>query len=182
MLLRISPCMLVFRTPPHVFFMLVRASAFMDCLSDSLGTTGGTFVAHFLLLGQRHASRPVPVAVEPNFDQQHFLFELPVSAEDLLSTKDPLHIVVVQHGAQDESAIVGAQSVEWRRVLVSGFLALNVELAAVGGDSSVATGVLSLQVELLPRVESKLLDEVAVKSQIKSERDRETEIDRKFVR
>ena len=140
----------------------------MDCLSDSSSSpTDGTFVAHFLLLGQRHASRPVTVAVEPNFDQQHFLFELPVTAEDLLELKDPMHMVVVQHGPHDESAIVGAQSVEWRRVLVSGFLALNVELAAVGGDSSVATGVLSLQLEMLPRVESKLVDDVAVKSQVR---------------
>lgn len=153
----------------------------MDCLAESGATPGGTLVAHLLLLGQRHSTRPVAARVEPDFDQQHFLYELPGTGEELLRMKDPIHIVVVQHGADDESAIVGAQSVEWRKVLVSGFLSLNVELASVGGDGAVATGLLSLQLEMLPRVESKLFDESTVRAQVKGERDRDAEVDRKFV-
>jgi hypothetical protein len=101
---------------------------------------------------------------------------------ELAESKDPIHIVVVQHGDDDESAIVGAQSIEWRRALVSGFLSLNVELAAVGGDAAVPTGVLSIQLEVLPRLDGGhgVPDESAIKAAIKTEKDKETEADRKF--
>ena len=113
-----------------------------------------------------------------------FLISLGTTAtmSELAESKDPIHIVVVQHGDDDESAIVGAQSIEWRRALVSGFLSLNVELAAVGGDAAVPTGVLSVQLEVLPRLDGGhgVPDESAIKAAIKTEKDRETEADRKF--
>lgn len=141
----------------------------MDCLAESGAPPGGTLVCHVLALGQRHSSRPVPACVDPNFADDSFLISLPPhgSVFELAEAKNLFHVVVVQHGDDDESAIVGAQSVEWRQVLVSGFLNLNIELAAVGGDAAVPTGVLTIQLEILPRLEGKgQLDEATIKQQV----------------
>ncbi|KAJ1489744.1 CEP76 C2 domain-containing protein, partial [Baffinella frigidus] len=157
-----------------------KGSAFLDPLLDSNNASKGTLVAHVLLQGQRHATRPCAASVEPAFDDG-MLFQMNASDRASLKTlHDQLHIVVVQHSSEDNVTVLGTQKVEWRKVLLTGILSMVVELSGLGGDTSMPVGALGLQLELLPRPPSALCSEEQVRSQVKSEKDAEGETDRRF--
>jgi hypothetical protein len=61
-----------------------RGAAFTDSLIDGSSlhpqpTNKGSMVAHVCLQGQRHCTRPVPLAAEPDFDDG-FVFRLQVGS------------------------------------------------------------------------------------------------------
>lgn len=91
-----------------------------------------------------------------------------------------MHIVVVKQTPDDRVEVVGTQSVEWRRVLLSGYLSITVELTGMGGDTAVAVGTLTLQLELLPKAANTLVNDAALSAQIRGEREQDADRDRRF--
>ena len=161
-----------------------KGAAFTDALVDGSNlhpsAQPGSIVVHMCLQGQRHCTRAVPLAPEPEFNDG-FVFRLQVAENEPLSALNShLHIVVVKQTADDCTDVIGTQSVEWRRVLLSGFLAITVELTGVGGDAAAAAGTLQLNLELMPKVANTLTSDEALSAQVRADREREAERDRRF--
>lgn len=92
-----------------------------------------------------------------------------------------MSIVAVHKGADDKVELIGTQHVEWRKVLLTGYLSLTVELVP-HGEGSVSAGVLPLQLELLPRPPATPapVDEKALAAQLRAEKDADADADRRF--
>ncbi|EKX35199.1 hypothetical protein GUITHDRAFT_118642 [Guillardia theta CCMP2712] len=159
---------------------LKKGRGFVDHLHDASCLRLHAFFFIMMASSQRHASKPVPCDVEPNFDDT-FLFHLPGNSDRPVSAlSSPIHMVVTQQGSDDRLEIIGTQEIEWRKVLVSGRLSIDVELMGLSGDSTVAVGLLGLQLELLPKSHNLLADEVSLEQVIKAERESLLEHERRF--
>ena len=94
---------------------------------------------------------------------------------------EPLHLVAVHHGAEDSVDLFGTQQIEWRKVLLTGFLSLTAELAS-HGEASVSAGVIPVQFELLPRpttgAAAAPLAEGELAAQMRAEREADADTDR----
>ena len=162
-----------------------RGAAFADALDDGFSLhpqsmSKGSMVAHLFLQGQRHCTRPVSLAAEPDFNDG-FVFRIKVGDNlPLTSVRNMLHIVVLKQTADDRTDVIGTQSVEWRRVLLSGYLSITMELTGMGGDTAVSTGTLNLNLELMPKVMNSLTNDTALATQVRAEREQDADIDRKF--
>lgn len=137
-------------------------------------------VVHMCLQGQRNCTRPVPLSADPDFDDG-FVFRLQTGEnEPLAAVSSHLHIVVIKQTPDDRVEVIGTQSVDWRRVLLSGYLSITIELTGMGGDTAVAVGTLSLNLEILPKVVNTLTNDAALTTQIRAEREHDSERDRRF--
>jgi hypothetical protein len=146
----------------HVRF--ARGSAFLDHAFLSLDEKErGTISISAFLFGQRFSSKPIAASVEPEINDA-FLFEIPQHIDQASLCKvvhmqfsnpspcssgwqvnETLNIVAVHHGSDDSTELIGTQQIEWRRVLLTGYLSLTAELAP-HADGSVSAGVLPIQV------------------------------------
>lgn len=78
--------------------------------------------------------------------------------------------------------LLGTQRVEWRKVLLTGYLSLTAELVP-HGEGSVSAGVLPIQFELLPRplpAAPPPADEATLSAQLRAEKDADADADRRF--
>lgn len=132
---------------------------------------------------QRFRCVPLPCAVDPLFDDD-CLIQLDSGLEggsafhDLLEIATPLQIAVLREDcAMSRAQLLGENTIEWRRVLKSGFLSLSVELS--GDNPGVPSGVLELQLELLPGGPRKTENEIAARLDV--QRTAITAADREFL-
>eukprot|EP00802_Teleaulax_amphioxeia_P006340 Tamp_06344.p1 GENE.Tamp_06344~~Tamp_06344.p1 ORF type:complete len:666 (-),score=132.13 Tamp_06344:739-2655(-) len=162
-----------------------KAAGFTESLFDAsslhpVPAHKSSVVAHLCLQGQRERTKPVALTAEPDLDDG-FLFRLqPADNQPLSSLAARLHIVVVKQTADDRVEIIGTQRVEWRRVLQTGYLSLTLELTGLGGDTSVPVGTLNLNLELLPKMVNTLTSEAELSAQVRGERERHADGDRRF--
>jgi centrosomal protein CEP76 len=127
---------------------------------------------------QRLRSTPTDCHVDPTFDDD-FLLELNTKGmEDLVDMNCPLNIIVTKEDVDFyRSKIIGENSVDWRKVLQSGYLSMSIELA--GENPGVPAGIVELQLELIPAGRRYNADEVANTMQL--QRTQVTSMDREFL-
>eukprot|EP00286_Rhodomonas_abbreviata_P010675 CAMPEP_0181342296 /NCGR_PEP_ID=MMETSP1101-20121128/30917_1 /TAXON_ID=46948 /ORGANISM="Rhodomonas abbreviata, Strain Caron Lab Isolate" /LENGTH=664 /DNA_ID=CAMNT_0023453729 /DNA_START=102 /DNA_END=2096 /DNA_ORIENTATION=+ len=168
------------RNGRYLHLRVSGGSAFVDQVLESSDSPKGDLVAHFFFHGQRHSTKPVPCCADPQFDDG-FLFRLDgMDIETLASIKDNIYIVVVHQSCEDRCSVIGTQSVEWRKLLVTGYLKLVTELSGIGGDSAVPVGVLSLHMEFLPKVATAFKGAEAIAAHLKDEKDKAADKERRF--
>lgn len=98
--------------------------------------------------GQRFRSGPQEAVVDPPFDDD-FLVHLDQGHIELVELATPLHISVVKEQcAFGPCSLVGENTIEWRKVLKSGYMSLTVELC--GENPSIPAGIVELEIELIP--------------------------------
>lgn len=155
----------------YLHVRVLQGRAFLDHLDADAAyqkTHQLVVVMHFG--SQRFRCVPQPCTVDPIFDDD-FLIQLDTTSShtslqatslhgsDLLDVATPLHVAVVREDCSfSRSQVVGENTIEWRRVLKSGFLTLSVELS--GDSAGVPAGVLELQLELLPGSMRRTEDEI----------------------
>ena len=105
-----------------------------------------------------------------------------LSYSNALSMSDPVHLVVTKTNSQGESSLIGTCNMEWRRVLASntGRLSLTVELNGVGSECKITSGILELQLEIIPRC-CEVLERDVLETQLSMERQRGAERERLFL-
>jgi centrosomal protein CEP76 len=161
---------------------LGQGKAFLDQLNEQDRFPVPQFFCYLQFGQQRFRSRPVACAVEPPFDDAFLLDITHLASEgerSLVTASDKIHLVIVHQDPKDDSqSVVGTHSFEWRKVLLTGFLASTVEISSAA-QASVAAGVLEVHVELLPKPDRKL-DEPILNSQLRDERVREADVERRF--
>ncbi len=125
---------------------------------------------------QRLRGQWTPCGAEPKFGDS-FLIRLSeddhraVSLNDLLATRDPVHLVLTKREpAIGEMVLVASHTLEWRIVLCSegGRSSLNLELHGVGTEAKMTVGLLEIRAELLPRPHEALTEGI-VSSQVVSQ-------------
>ncbi|KAJ1547515.1 Centrosomal protein of 76 kDa [Nowakowskiella sp. JEL0078] len=131
-----------------------RGRAFLSC-ADISEDAAQNLVLSVLFAGQRVNSKAVSSCTEPTFGEQ-WIFELPSNTIDtLMDTRFPMLLVVSRLDDLNKScSLVGSRSVEWRQVLETGYLSVLVELLDPQGGGQVTIGLLEMQFELLPRLQS----------------------------
>ncbi|CUG86637.1 Hypothetical protein, putative [Bodo saltans] len=132
---------------------------------------------------QRFRCVPQPCSVDPLFDDD-CLIQLDQGLEggsafnDVLEIATPLHVAVLREDcAMSRAQLLGENTIEWRKVLKSGFLSLSVELS--GDNPGVPSGVLEMQFELLPGGPRRTEQEIAARLDV--QRTAITAADREFL-
>ncbi|KAK3589311.1 hypothetical protein CHS0354_026966 [Potamilus streckersoni] len=181
-------------TRRYLYFHIKTGKAFLEHLEDTETTPGqviSVFTFHVHFRGQRFRSRPVPCACEPDIDEG-FLLELHkegagdagkmADTATMLSICDPLHIVLIKTDPTGETTTVSSHFFEWRPILTSssGRITTSVELKGTGTESKVSAGVIEVQLELFPRIQQVLSQDV-LSAQISLERTRQAEKERLFL-
>lgn len=171
----------------YLYLQVLGGKAFLEHLSDTSPNSSLTLYVHFRR--QRFVSQSVPSCCEPDL-RDGFLLELRkdgpsglmLSAGDTLALADPIHLVLIKTDGSGECNLVGSHYLEWRRVLTSprGRLTLATEINGVGGEAKVPAGVLEFRLELMPRLEKALSDEV-VTAQLSLEHGRVAERERLYL-
>lgn len=181
-------------TRRQLYLHLLGGKAFLEHLQEPEalpGQTTSTFTIHIHFRGQRFTSRPVPCACEPDF-REGFVLEMHrwsggdaarmADAGTLLSLADPIHLVLIKTDPSGETSLMSSHYLEWRTVLstTAGSQNIPVELLGVGSESKVPVGILEIKLELLPKMDQLLTEEV-VATQISLERNRIAERERLFL-
>lgn len=133
----------------YLHVRLVGGRAFIDNLdADINAQRSSQMVVCMQYAGQRFRSTPQEATVDPCFDDD-FLIHLDHVHSDLIDLATPLQVSVVKEECSlGRCRLVGENTIEWRKVLVTGFMSLTVELC--GANPSVPTGVVELEIELIP--------------------------------
>ncbi|CAG5134305.1 unnamed protein product [Candidula unifasciata] len=179
----------------HLYLLVQGGKAFLEHLEDPDSMPGQKVAAYFTLhvyfRNQRYKSRPVPCAVEPQFDEG-FLLELHKESSgeagkmadivSMLSMCDPIHLVLIKTDAVGDTSLLSSQYFEWRPLLTSkqGVMKTSVEMMGTGSEAHVPVGLLELQLELFPKPPQSL-EENVVRAQIELEKSRQAERERMFL-
>ncbi|XP_005103634.1 centrosomal protein of 76 kDa [Aplysia californica] len=179
----------------YIYFMVQGGKAFLEHLEDPNALPGQKVAAYFTLhiyyRNQRYRSRPVPCAVEPEFDEG-FLLELHkgeageagkmADFPSMLSLSDPIHMVLVKTDAVGETTLLSSHFFEWRPLLTAkqGQMKTSIEMMGTGNEARVPVGVLEVQMELFPRP-GQALEENVVRAQLDMERSRQADRERLFL-
>ncbi|CAL1548119.1 unnamed protein product [Lymnaea stagnalis] len=182
-------------TRRYLYVIVKGGKAFLEHSEDSDVTAGqkvsSFFTLHLYFRNQRFRSRPVPCAVEPEFDEG-FLLELHkesageagkmVDIPSMLSISDPIHLVLIKTDAIGTTSLVSSHFLEWRPVLTSnqGLMRLCVQIFGTGNEAQVSAGILDLQLELFPKP-SQFIEENVVRVQLDMERKHQAERERLFL-
>ncbi|XP_074644636.1 centrosomal protein of 76 kDa-like [Tubulanus polymorphus] len=182
-------------TRRYLYLQIVGGRAFLEHLQEPESYPGGnfsaTFTLHIQFRGQRFTSRPVPCACDPDI-QETFILELHkemagdaarmADTTTMLSLCDPIHIVLIKTDMLGDTTLLSSHYLEWRTVLTCRDSRMNtaIELKGVGTESKVPIGMLEVKLELLPKTE-KLLTEDVVSTQISLERGKQAEKERLFL-
>eukprot|EP00796_Vickermania_ingenoplastis_P004713 gene4713-3405_t len=142
-----------------------------------------TFIAlHFG--HQRYRSEPQPCVCDPSFDDD-FLFSLDPGIfgfppNQLIEISTPLHIAVFREDTEENvSELIGENIIDWRKVLNTGFLGVTVELC--GANAGVPSGILDLDLEIIPKTRSNGYTEEEVHNRLEQQRTAITAADREFL-
>eukprot|EP00697_Spironema_sp_BW2_P007744 gnl/Spiro4/22113_TR10881_c0_g1_i1.p1 gnl/Spiro4/22113_TR10881_c0_g1~~gnl/Spiro4/22113_TR10881_c0_g1_i1.p1 ORF type:complete len:654 (-),score=146.58 gnl/Spiro4/22113_TR10881_c0_g1_i1:127-2022(-) len=168
-----------------VYMRILGGRAFTDELVNQ-DSSVSTMQLHLHFRSQRFQSRPVPSGVEPPFDEAFMIDMNPpntnhiIEVSSLLRENTPFHLVVTRTDAEGTRSLVGSHFLEWRKVLMTGSLAVSVELAGVGADQQIPVGLLEMRLELLPRPEEALSQD-EIEAQVKNDRLRALEGERLFL-
>ncbi|BFZ19803.1 hypothetical protein BsWGS_22842 [Bradybaena similaris] len=179
----------------HLYLLVQGGKAFLEHLEDADSMLGqkvaSYFTLHVYFRNQRFKSRPVPCAVEPQFDEG-FLLELHKESSgeagkmadivSMLSMCDPIHLVLIKTDAMGDTSLLSSQYFEWRPLLTykQGVMKTSVEMLGTGSEAHVPAGILELQLELFPKsVQS--VEENLVRAQIELEKSRQAERERMFL-
>eukprot|EP00758_Cryptobia_borreli_P001981 Tbor_TRINITY_DN2687_c0_g1::TRINITY_DN2687_c0_g1_i1::g.17892::m.17892/K16457/CEP76; centrosomal protein CEP76 len=97
---------------------------------------------------QRFRSTPQESLVDPMFDDD-FLVHLDKGHGDIVDLATPLHISVIKEECSlGRCHLVGENTIEWRKVLRTGYMSLTVELC--GSNPSIPSGIIEMEIELIP--------------------------------
>ena len=163
----------------YLHLRLLGGRAFLDNIdSDPKVLKQQQMVVSVHFDRQRLRSSPVDCNCDPQFDDD-FLLELnPKGVEELVDMNSPLHIIASKEDTSFyRSRVVGENTVDWRKVLKSGFLSMSVELA--GENAGVPAGIVELQLELIPGGRRYAEEEIANTAQ--HQRSQTTAMDREFL-
>ncbi|XP_043923127.1 centrosomal protein of 76 kDa [Protopterus annectens] len=178
----------------YLYLQVNGGKAFLEHLQEPEPLPGQicpTFILYMHFRNQRFRSKPVPCACEPDI-QDGFLLEIHrdslgdgskmADATTLLSICDPIHMVLIKHDPSGETTLLASHFLEWRSVLSSpdGKISTAVELLGVGAESKVPVGVLNIKLELYPRL-NQILSQEIVNTQFTLERQRTAEKERLFL-
>ncbi|XP_015269858.1 PREDICTED: centrosomal protein of 76 kDa isoform X2 [Gekko japonicus] len=103
-------------------------------------------------------------------------------ATTMLSICDPVHIVLIKTDTSGETTLVASYFLEWRSVLSAEnrVTTVAVELFGVGTESKVSVGVLDIKLEMYPKLNKTLSQEI-VNTQFALERQKAAEKERLFL-
>ncbi|XP_055892466.1 centrosomal protein of 76 kDa-like [Biomphalaria glabrata] len=182
-------------TRRYLYLLVNGGRAFLEHLEDPEALPGqkvsAYFTLHIYFRNQRFRSRPVPCAVEPEFDEG-FLLELHkesageagkiIDITSMLSVSDPIHLVLIKTDAVGDTTLVSSHFLEWRPLLTSkqGLIRLSLEVLGTGNESRVPVGVLDLQLEMFPK-SAQSIEENAVRAQLEMEKSRQADKERLFL-
>ncbi|XP_033010741.1 centrosomal protein of 76 kDa isoform X1 [Lacerta agilis] len=181
-------------TRRYLYLQVLGGKAFLEHLQEPEPLPGQicstlTLCLHFR--NQRFRSKPVPCACEPDFSDG-FLLEVykdslgeaskMADATTMLSICDPVHIVLIKTDTSGETTLVASYFLEWRSVLCAEKRITNVavELLGVGTESKVSVGVLNIRLEMYPKLNKTLSQEI-VTTQFSLERQKTAEKERLFL-
>nr|XP_028593232.1 centrosomal protein of 76 kDa isoform X1 [Podarcis muralis]XP_028593233.1 centrosomal protein of 76 kDa isoform X1 [Podarcis muralis] len=181
-------------TRRYLYLQVLGGKAFLEHLQEPEPLPGQicstlTLCLHFR--NQRFRSKPVPCACEPDFSDG-FLLEVykeslgeaskMADATTMLSICDPVHIVLIKTDTSGETTLVASYFLEWRSVLCAENRITNVavELLGVGTESKVSVGVLNIRLEMYPKLNKTLSQEI-VTTQFSLERQKTAEKERLFL-
>lgn len=157
--------------------------AFVDNIEIKGRDRYNVFVAlHFGYQRQRSAAQPC--ICEPSFDDD-FLLHLDPSAfgfppDDLLEISTPLHIAVFREDLkQNTCELIGENVIDWRKALNTGFLGVTVELC--GSNVGVPSGILNLEMEIIPKYNTHKYTEDEIAVRLDQQRAAITAADREFL-
>ncbi|XP_028593234.2 centrosomal protein of 76 kDa isoform X2 [Podarcis muralis] len=155
-------------TRRYLYLQVLGGKAFLEHLQEPEPLPGQicstlTLCLHFR--NQRFRSKPVPCACEPDFSDG---FLLEVYKESLDTSA--------------ETTLVASYFLEWRSVLCAENRITNVavELLGVGTESKVSVGVLNIRLEMYPKLNKTLSQEI-VTTQFSLERQKTAEKERLFL-
>ncbi|XP_070798501.1 centrosomal protein of 76 kDa [Pituophis catenifer annectens] len=181
-------------TRRYLYLQVLGGKAFLEHLQEPEplpGQTCSTFTLYLHFRNQRFSSKPVPCACEPDFSDG-FLLEVHkdtlgegskmVDTTTMLSICDPVHIVLIKTDTSGETTLVASYFLEWRSVLSAENRITNVavELLGVGSESKVSVGVLNIKLEIYPKLNKTLSQEI-VNTQMSLERQKTAEKERLFL-
>ncbi|KFG42628.1 putative centrosomal of 76 kDa protein [Toxoplasma gondii p89] len=182
--------------PPYLLCRFSDGHDFSE-YEDESRHSGSYFVIHMSFGSQRFRSRPVEACCEPQFLETfaaRLPTEEGASYRDLLKRQLPLHLVVTKEDVISHSSwtkggiasnrattpresfsgntmykskILSSQKVEWQRVLHCGKIHTSVKLRGVGTREALSVGKLDMEIQLLPRDETKFLGLAEVDSQLR---------------
>eukprot|EP00941_MAST-03F_sp_MAST-3F-sp1_P003327 g3327.t1 len=156
-------------TSTFLHLQLLRGSAFIDYMKEEREDDDGNsfLVVHMHYRNQRFRSRPVPIAVEPSFDETFLVelesrsFKAALDMTGLLRYDDPIHIALVRvdtssHSSSQRVHLLSTRLIEWRHALTRvGGVTIPVELFGVGEENEASVkapiGLLHVRCALLPK-------------------------------
>lgn len=182
----------------YLHVRILKGRAFLDNLDlDPTVRKGQQMVVSLHFGGQRFRCAPQECAVDPTFDDDCLIQltgvtdnGLALSSEwtgnpssglsALLDIATPLHIVVTKEECNMSRAVVmGENTVDWRRVLKTGFLSLTVELS--GPNPGVPSGVMELTLEVVPSIADCRRTDEEIAAHVELQRSAVTAADREFL-
>ncbi|XP_054841418.1 centrosomal protein of 76 kDa [Eublepharis macularius] len=181
-------------TRRYLYLQILGGKAFLEHLQEPEPLPGqicSTFTLCLHFRNQRFRSKPVPCACEPDFNDG-FLLEVykdslgegskMADATTMLSICDPVHIVLIKTDTAGETTLVASYFLEWRSVLSAEnrMTTVAVELLGVGTESKVSVGVLDIKLEMYPKLNKTLSQEI-VNTQFALERQKTAEKERLFL-
>lgn len=133
---------------------------------------------------QRHRSSFTECRCDPAFDDDFLLHLDPTSfgfsPHDLIEISTPLHIGVFREDVdRNTSELIGENVIDWRKVLNSGFLGVTVELC--GSNSGVPSGIIDLDLEIVPNIGRHSYTEDEIGQRLEQQRSAITAADREFL-
>uniref|UniRef100_A0ACB8FD57 Centrosomal protein of 76 kDa n=1 Tax=Sphaerodactylus townsendi TaxID=933632 RepID=A0ACB8FD57_9SAUR len=161
-------------TRRYLYLQVLGGKAFLEHLQEPEPLPGqmcSTFTLCLHFRNQRFRSKPVPCACEPDFSDG-FLLEVfkdnlgegskMADANTMLSICDPVHIVLIRTDIFGETTLVASYFLEWRSVLSAEnrVTTIAVELLGVGTESKVSVGVLDIKLEMYPKLNKTLSQEI----------------------
>lgn len=181
-------------TRRYLYLQVLGGKAFLEHLQEPQplpGQVSSSFTLCLHFRNQRFRSKPVPCACEPDF-HDGFLLEIHreslgdgskmADATTMLSICDPVHLVLIKTDPPGETTLVSSHFLAWRSVLGSenGITTIAVELLGVGSECKVSVGVLNIKLELYPRLNQTLSQEI-VNAQLALEHQKTAEKERLFL-
>ncbi|KAH8609728.1 CEP76 C2 domain [Trypanosoma vivax] len=167
----------------YLHMRLLGGRAFVDNLDISSSVADEQQMCLLVHFGsQRFRSSCLKLSPEPSFKDEFLLrieSESVATSSDLVDVSTSLHVAVVRGDRFLMNAkLVGENVVDWRRVLCTGYLGLTVELC--GENPGVPTGIVDLQLELLPNRAPRFSEE-DIANKIDLQRSSITAADREFL-
>ncbi|KAI9141978.1 CEP76 C2 domain-containing protein [Paraphysoderma sedebokerense] len=124
--------------------------AFVSELDDN-ESLPSQITVHILALGQRFATKPVKLCVEPVISES-FEIQLPSASSStqllpqVLSIQ-PIHFVLTRTNDYANTRLLGVAQLDCSDVLHNGVLKKSIEVTGIGSDASVSIGVLEVKVQ-----------------------------------